>query len=251
MTTELSEDSFSAFPMIFFLAITCLFSTFLSFSCQEPCGDIWDRSPSQLLDENEYVAMAIFDGVDTLVVLDSYQYMSSESDFMIVEYSFSIIRMFRGSERLVRIYLWNCERSRPSFSTMLGFIVGDTVLVNGNGISPNKELILIMSPNSPVNDLMRILHGKAPEFDWNTREVDSTLAEAINSSNLLWKHLEKRTSQREIVLYCPETFCLTMKDFYDGRLCFYDSSGNGYKVTSSEYTRILEQKTKEGTKTDD
>ena len=52
--------------------------------------------------------------------------------------------------------------------------------------------------------------------------------------------LAEKQGRGEVVLYCPEEFCLTMTDFHEGALCYYDSLGIGHQTSSAEYLRMLD-----------
>ncbi|MCP4542363.1 MAG: hypothetical protein GY832_35015 [Chloroflexi bacterium] len=226
-------------PLVLILCGLLVALTTLVVSCTgDVCGDIWDRSPAQLLQENQCVMLAQFDGIDTLIELGTLDYLGAESDFVLVSYSFSLVQPLRSPDEN-SWHLWNCERSKATYTTILGFDPGDTVLVYGSRVETSDDLFLVLSPMAPQGDLGRILQGKSPQLDWNTRAVDSTLAVAIGQSDALKELLAVIQLRGEIVLYCPEEFCLTMKDFHKGRLCYYDSLGVGHQVSSTEYLRSL------------
>lgn len=227
-------------PMMLVLSGLIIILGILAISCTgDVCGDIWDRSPAQLIQENQYVGLARVDGIDTLVELGTLDYLGSESDFVLVSYSFSSVHTMRSPDDITLWHLWNCERGTSSYSTDLGLDAGDTVLVYGNQVKTADDLFLLLSPIAPQDDLERILSGESPQLDWNTRAVDSTLAVTISQSDSLKELVAEVQLRGEVVLYCPEEFCLTMKDYRKGRLCYYDSLSVGHQVPSSEYLNEL------------
>lgn len=228
-----------AVSTLIILALPCLFT-----SCTgDVCGDIWNHSPAQLLAQNEFVLFARLDSVDTLIDLGTMEYLGTPSDFAILSYRFSPVEVLKAPGDASSMSLWNCERSKPTFTTMLPFNTGDTVLLYGRELLANDSLLLVMEPMAPVSDLLRVLLGKAPKVDWNDRDADSAIGVAIDTSDMLANCLTMERGAGGVVLYCPEQYCLTMKDYHDGRLCYYDSANVGHSVTSAEYRYALEKLT--------
>lgn len=229
-----------AVTMLSLLSLACLAA-----SCTgDVCGDLWEDSPSQLLSENEYVLLARFEGSDTLVDLGTMDYLGTPADFAVLSYRFLPVRVLKGPREVRRLVLWNCEYSEPTYTTILSFNTGDTVLLYGRQLQSEDSLLQVMAPMTNVSHVLQVLSGQEPKLNSNTRAVDSTLGAAIIASDVLVKQLMiQQQADTAVVLYCPEPYCTTMDNYHYGMLCYYDSANVGHSVTSEEYLGELEKLT--------
>ena len=205
------------------------------------CGDIWNKSPTELLNQNEYVLLARIDKIDTLLVLGPIDCRDIPSYFDVLGYTYSSLITLQLQEETAPRYLWVCDERRTSRPASSTFKAGDTILIYGNRIKAANELFMILSPMTSQDGLRRILAGQSTRSTWATRAADSTLALAIDSADVLGQLFAESQRRGEIVLYCPELYCLTMEDFHEGKLCYYDSANVGHSVTSEQYLKRLRE----------
>lgn len=227
-----------------FLVITfiVIIISFNFSSCSIECGDVFDRSPKQLLNENDYVLLGNFLNIDTLTTLGKVNYLDSESKFFIIEYSFQPNKYFKNIKDIPKIYLWNCERvdKNDKYSTIAKLKRSDIQLIYGNEINQFQEIINVMSSMTSVGDVKDLIENNSPPIPWNTMRADSIIAEKIKHTNSLASLLKDRNSNGQVI-YGTDLYLSTFDSFRYGKLCYYDDQGKGHHVEREKYLSILEK----------
>jgi len=208
--------------------------------CNSECGDIFDKSPQQLLRENKYVGLGTFVAVDTLASLGDIPYLGSISKFFLIEYRFQIESYFKGEAGISELFLWNCERVRAkdNYSTISDLQVSQEQLVYGNSIEQPEDLIFVMAPMVPVDDLVKAMNGDSDAPEWNVEAGEITVARKLLSAEELKSMLEDR-SQLGRVIHGTDESLKTFDSFRRGMLCYYDENGKATHVTAQNYLKAI------------
>lgn len=158
--------------------LCALFFSVLTFSCFNECGDIFSRSPEQLISENDFVLLGRFVSMDTLANLGEFNYLDSESNFFIMEYQFRTEMPLKGATKNSTIFLWNCEqvRKKDNYTTITKLTDSETCLVYGREIAQSDSLMNVMTPFALVEQLKLLLADKEPTFDWGRKDVQLAIS---------------------------------------------------------------------------
>ncbi len=212
------------------------------FSCNMyDCGELNSLSPEEILSNNDYVLSGVFASIDTLVVLGSFDYLNSESKFLIVEYRFHPAKIFKG-KNVSNVYLWNCEsvRMKDNYSTVLKLKASEQVLVYGKEMNQPEDLIYSMAPITFLDDLKNSFEGrKISRIRWNSFSADSLIALTILNNDSLQGLLKLRNLNGRTISG-TDRYLWTLHEFHEGNLCYYDRSGLARTVSRKQYTESLE-----------
>ncbi len=224
---------------IYILILLCILCPII-YLCTTECGDIIDRSPKQLIDENDYVLLGELVAIDTLFYIGNVEYLGSESDFFIMEYSFTIKESLKSLKKIPNIYLWNCERIRKKdkYSTIAKLKKSDTQLIYGKEINKTEELINVMTSIAPVDEVKKLINDESSSFIWNSMKADSTIAQKIMQADSLNSLINDRTKTGQII-YGTDTYLATFDNYMQGWLCYYDDNGKAHHVKSANYFEAL------------
>jgi hypothetical protein len=204
------------------IAMAC-FLSYTLLSCTE-CYDISALSPTELMGDNDVVALAEFQRIDTLQYLGRHHYLQTDCDYYVVEYLFVVVHPLKGVDLHDTLALWNYERSCET-STILDVKSKDRCLVYGGSITPE-------------GDLSRITEPLMPQDLTNKFEVDQMNAETIIKSAALRGLLMDRLAELQ-VLWGTDQGLSTLWMFARGRLCYYDEDGHATSVNSADYFDAL------------
>ena len=227
-----------------FFNLFLIFSVYILVSCGGIiCGDLFDRSPEQLISENEYIVIGEFQSVDTIADLGSISYLGSKSKFLILEYAFTINTHLKNAKNINNLFFWNCEREdlTSGYKTFIKFSKNELQLIYGNEIQSSKDLINIMTPLTDVDELKKMMNNINTSYNWNTQRSDSIIAKRILESNSI-KNIFLSRMKKGKVLHGTDMYLSTLIDYKSGKLCFYDGSGNGKRLNSKEYLSQLQKK---------
>ena len=210
----------------------------------DDCFDVLlSRSPEQLFAENEFVSLCELVNVDTLTNLGTYKHYGSSTEFIIYEYTFKPIKLFKAKAPVTTIDLWVCERvDNDGYTTKLKSNIGDNLLVYGNQLQTADSLFYVLAPNCRIEQLVLILQGKPVKIRYvGDRVADSTIAEDLLQNDSLIAAYKNAQANSKYILYCKELFMRTLKSFTESNIPFYDNDDKCQKLTSHEYLKRLEE----------
>jgi hypothetical protein len=204
-------------------------------SCGLLCVDA-NLSPQALIEGNDYVILGEPISIDTLANLGTLDFLGSEENAFIVEYTFEPQEIFKGDKSTNYIYLWYCVTVRlkddytnaPECDT-------SRVLIYGNDICSWDSVIYLYTPNlvwaGKIPVLREWLNGIPPDSKWSAAKGDSTLMARIVGAT----HLEPILAQRNQtgqVIYATEEGYYTHDSFCRDDLVYCDWSWGFPQFTS-------------------
>jgi len=233
---------FSLFILTGFIITAPQFcSMYSSMSNFYECGDLWDKSPSKLLEENDFAALSELKRIDTLMNFGKYKYYSGESEVFVIDYTFEVSKSIKNPKENESFSLWKIERRDypDSFKTGFRFGTGEKSLIFGNEIQSGDSLFLILNTFSRVTLLSDLFRGETISESWDNRITDSSLAFNIKNSSIMQNILKQKIESGKTCIYCTDYSYITPDRFWQGKMCYYDSSGQAHSVTSKEYFEEL------------
>lgn len=207
------------------IILTLAILIFVLVGCHSECGDLFNRSPSDLYAQNDLVALAKWTRTDTLLRLGTFENFGSQEQFVLVEYEFVADRTFKRTNQRSNVYLWNCEyiRIRDGYSTIAKIDPSETRLVYGRTLTDHDSVGNVLSTQMAAIE---------------TVDLESRLKAILMASDTLQTILSARV-KAGTVIYGTDESLATFDDFASGKLCYYDSKGAAHQVTAEEYGEEL------------
>lgn len=229
--------------VVVIVAIPQFCSLYSSMSNFYECGDLWDKSPSKLLFENDLVALSELKRIDTLMNFGKYKYYGGESEVFVIDYIFRVSKSIKNPWKQELFSLLKVERRDypDTFITGFRFRTGEESLIYGNEIESKDSLFLILSTFARVDLLSKLFRGETISESWDNRITDSSLALNINNSTAMQSLLKQKIEMGIPCLYCTDFSYVTPNRFWQGKMCYYDSSGQAHSITSKEYLEELSE----------